>query len=290
MTGYGRGTATVPGYVVNIELKAVNNRFLDVSLKLPGELQQLESQVKRTIGDRLFRGRIDVNLQVERTAEVTYELNRPVITGVLSAMGEMQREFGLSGEPDINVIARLPNVFLPKRGEAVDGELTGAVDAALGDALTALEKMRESEGGLLKTELLRLLDEIGRRLPAIEAEAARVSEEYMQRLKKKIAELLAKSESQMDIDQGRLAQEAAYLADRADISEEIARLSTHLDHFRSILDEDKDVGKRLDFLTQELNREANTITSKSTNMVVKENALQIKSDIEKIREQVQNVE
>jgi uncharacterized protein (TIGR00255 family) len=150
--------------------------------------------------------------------------------------------------------------------------------------------MRESEGSSLADELNTRLAGIESRLPAIEEESAKVAAEYHDRLLKRMNDMLAKTASQIDIDQGRLAQEVAYLADRADISEEITRLKTHIDHFRSIMSEDKDVGKRLDFLTQELNREANTITSKTNNMVVKENALAIKSEIEKIREQVQNVE
>jgi len=127
-------------------------------------------------------------------------------------------------------------------------------------------------------------------VPGIEAEAEKVAEEYRQRLTKRINDMLAKTDSQIELDQSRLAQEVAYLADRADISEEIARLKTHIEHFRGIMDDEKDVGKRLDFLTQELNREANTIASKTNNMTVKENALAIKSEIEKMREQVQNVE
>jgi uncharacterized protein (TIGR00255 family) len=143
---------------------------------------------------------------------------------------------------------------------------------------------------MLKTELSSRLESIEEHLPAIEREAASIVEEYRQRLTKRIGDMLTKSESQIELDQGRLAQEIAFLSDRADISEEIARLKTHIEHFRSIMDEEKEVGKRLDFLTQELNREANTITSKTNNMTVKENALAIKSEIEKIREQVQNVE
>ena len=161
---------------------------------------------------------------------------------------------------------------------------------ALTAALDDLEKMRENEGRMLKDELAGRLNEIERRLPAIETESATIGAEYQQRLTKRISEMLAKSDTQIEIDQARLAQEIAYIAERADISEEIARLTTHIEHFRTIMDEDKEVGKRLDFLTQELNREANTITSKTNNMIVKENALQIKSEIEKIREQVQNVE
>ncbi|MCA1609060.1 MAG: DUF1732 domain-containing protein, partial [Acidobacteria bacterium] len=147
-----------------------------------------------------------------------------------------------------------------------------------------------AEGEMLRNEISSRLDSIERLLLPVEAGAGSVAEEYRQRLTKRIGDMLSKSESQVEIDQGRLAQEIAYLADRADISEEIARLRTHIEHFRNIMSEESEVGKRLDFLTQELNREANTITSKSGNVAIKESALAIKSDIEKIREQIQNVE
>ncbi len=289
MTGFGRGAVSADNFSVTVELKTVNNRFLDVALKLSGELQPLEALIKRTISERLSRGRIDVNLQYDRTAVINYELNRPMIAGFLSAMKQMQEEFSLAGEPDLNVIAKLPNVVQPKKDEIGEGFAAGVEDA-LKAALDDLEGMREKEGSMLKDELVGRLNEIERRMPAIIAESSSIGEEYQQRLTKRISEMLAKSDSQIEIDQARLAQEIAYIADRADISEEIARLTTHIEHFRHIMDEEKEVGKRLDFLTQELNREANTITSKTNNMVVKENALQIKSEIEKIREQVQNVE
>lgn len=289
MTGFGRGAFADDRYSVSVELKTVNNRFLDIALRLGSEMQPLESAVKRTITSRVTRGRVDVNLQYDRKDEVTYELNRPMITGFLAAMKDMQDEFGLSGEPDLNVVARLPNVMSPKKEELGD-EFASAVDKALTAAIDDLQQMRSKEGEMLKAELAGRLDEIERRLPLIETEAGTVAEEYRVRLTKRIGEMLAKSESQIEIDQGRLAQEVAYLSDRSDISEEIARLKTHIEHFRTIMGEEKEVGKRLDFLTQELNREANTITSKTNNMTVKENALQIKSEIEKIREQVQNVE
>ncbi len=289
MTGFGRGTSSGDSFSVTVELKTVNNRFLDISLKLAGDLQPMEAVIKRTITDRLSRGRVDVNVQYDRTAEVKYELNRPVISGFLSAMKEMQEEFGLSGEPDLNVVARLPNVLTTKKDEIEPAFIVG-VETALLAALDDLKQMREKEGSMLKDELEGRLKGIETCLPAIISESASVGEEYQQRLTKRITEMLAKSDTQIELDQARLAQEIAYIADRSDISEEIARLTTHLEHFRQIMAEEKEVGKRLDFLTQELNREANTITSKTNNMIVKENALQIKSEIEKIREQVQNVE
>lgn len=289
MTGFGRGSFTDESLAIAVELKTVNNRFLDVNMRLPSEMQALESNFKRLISARLSRGRVEVNVQYDREEAIVYELNRPLIEGYLRAIKEMQDEFALSGEPDPNVVARLPNVLLTKKAELEDAFSTAA-ENALNLALDDLEQMRESEGAMLQAEVSQRLDEIEKRLLPIEAEAGTIGEEYRLRLTKRIGEMLAKSESQIEIDQGRLAQEIAYIADRSDISEEIARLRTHIEHFRTIMNEEKEVGKRLDFLTQELNREANTITSKTNNMSVKENALQIKSEIEKIREQVQNVE
>jgi uncharacterized protein (TIGR00255 family) len=289
MTGFGRGAVAESDFAVTVELKTVNNRFLDVALRFSSELQPLESTIKRLIGNRLSRGRVDVNLTYERISEINYELNRPMISGYLKAMKKMQKDFKLSGEPDINVIARLPNVLLPRKDD-LSKEFVLGVEKAVNSALDDLEKMRENEGLMLKDELLFRLKEIENRLPRIEKEASNVAEEYRLRLHKRIGELLAKSDSQIEIDQSRIAQEVAFLADRCDISEEIQRLTSHIEQFRQILTEEKEVGKRLDFLTQELNREANTIASKTNNLIVKENALSIKSEIEKIREQVQNVE
>jgi uncharacterized protein (TIGR00255 family) len=289
MTGFGRGQVSGENFSVSVEIKTVNNRFLDLNLRLSPELQTLEADLKRLINTRLSRGRIDVNLQYERTEELVYELNRPLISGYLAAMKTMQEEFSLSGEPDLNVIARLPNALQPKK-EDLSEEFSNAVKTALENALDELEQMREAEGDALKTELFFRLSEIENHLPQIEAESETVAEEYRQRLTKKLNDFLSKSETQIEIDQARLAQEVAYLADRSDISEEIMRLRSHIEHFRAIAEDEKDVGKRLDFLTQELNREANTIASKTNNLVVKESALAIKSEIEKIREQVQNVE
>jgi len=289
MTGFGRGTAKGKDFEISADIKTVNNRFLDVVLKLGSELQTLEAPLKKLIGSRLSRGRADVSIQYDRTQEVSYEINRPVISGYLGALKEMQSEFDINGEPDINVIARLPNVLSTRKDDVTDEFMRG-VETAVNAALNDLESMRSSEGEMLKKELTERLSNIESHTDVIEKEAGNISEEYRQRLMKRIGELLSKSDSQIEIDQGRLAQEVAYLADRSDISEEIARLRTHLEHFRTIMDDTKEVGKRLDFLTQELNREANTITSKTNNMTVKEHALQVKSEIEKIREQVQNVE
>jgi uncharacterized protein (TIGR00255 family) len=289
MTGFGRGQISGENFTVSVEIKTVNNRFLDVNLRLSQELQSIEGELKKLISNRLSRGRVDVNLQYERSSEIVYELNRPLISGYLHALKEMQDEFALTGEPDLNMIARLPNVLQTKKDE-LGADFAEAIKRAFVTALDELEQMRKIEGKSLKDELSFRLAEIEIQVPRIESESAKVSEEYRERLTKRVTEFLAKTGTQIELDQARLAQEVAYLAEKSDISEEITRLRAHIEQFRAIMEDEKDVGKRLDFLTQELNREANTISSKTNNLIVKESALSIKSEIEKIREQVQNVE
>ncbi|MBV8857028.1 MAG: YicC family protein [Acidobacteria bacterium] len=290
MTGFGRGTAQGEGYGVAVDLKTVNNRFLDVHIRASAELSQLEATVRKRVGERLSRGRVDVNISVERTSEVSYEVNRPLIAGFIQAMREMQKEFGLSGEPDINVLARLPGAMQAARTGVSEEALKG-VEQALAQALDELEAMREREGAALAAEMASRLDEIERHLPVIESLSGEQVDNYRARVNKRISELLARDGLEIvELDQGRLSQEVAYLADRSDITEETARLRSHVAQFRAALSETTDTGKRLDFLLQEFNREANTVLSKSTDLAIKDSALAIKAAVEKLREQVQNVE
>jgi uncharacterized protein (TIGR00255 family) len=289
MTGFGRGTASGDNFRISVDIKTVNNRFLDVNFRLTAELQEAEGRLKKLIGERLARGRVDINLTYEKTDEISYDINRPFIKGYLAAMMEMRNEFSLQGEPDLNALARLPNALIVRK-DSIDSSFNEGLDAAVDAALSQLDEMRSAEGKTLKSVLQAQVAAIESRIPAIVEQSAAVAEEYQQKLTKRMGDLLAKSGAGVEIDPGRMAQEIAYLSDRSDISEEIDRLSSHIDQFRTIIDEENEVGKRLDFLTQEFNREANTIASKTQNMIVKENALAIKSEIEKMREQVQNIE
>ncbi|HYP53665.1 MAG TPA: YicC/YloC family endoribonuclease [Pyrinomonadaceae bacterium] len=290
MTGFGRGAASGENFNVAVDLKTVNNRFLDVHLRTSSELSSLEAVVRRRIGERLSRGRVDVSLTLDRTGEVSSELNRPLIAGFLHAMRTMQAEFSLPGEPDINVLARLPGALQPAR-DGLSEEMTAGVERALSQALDELEALRDREGAALASEMSGQLDEIERRVPVIEAVAGEQVDAYRARVYKRVSEMLARDGLEViELDQGRLAQEVAYLADRSDITEELARLKSHVAQFREGLAGQGEVGKRLDFLLQEFNREANTVLSKSTDLAVKEAALGIKAAVEKLREQVQNVE
>jgi len=289
MTGYGRGAAAGDNFSVAVDLKTVNNRFLDIHLRLSGELSALEASIKRRISSRLSRGRVDVSVTFERTSEVAYELNRPLIAGYVGALREMQQEFQIAGDIDINVVARLPGALQPARDGLDDTMITG-IDRALDEAIGELERMREQEGEALQREMRERLDKIEGLIPVIENAAGGLSETYRQRLQKRIGELLNRETQLIKLDQARMAQEIAYLADRSDVSEEMVRLRSHITQFRDALDSTNETGKMLDFLLQELNREANTTLSKSTELTIKEAALGIKAEVEKLREQVQNVE
>jgi uncharacterized protein (TIGR00255 family) len=289
MTGYGRGAAAGEHFAVSVDLKTVNNRFLDVHLRLSGELSSLEPVIKRQISSRLSRGRVDVNVNFERTAQTAYELNRPLIAGYVTALREMQKEFSVGGELDINALARLPGALQPAR-DGLGDDVVAGIQKALAEGLDELERMRAQEGETLRQEMAERIDKIDALVPTIEGAAAGLVDAYRARLQKRIGELLSRNGQVVEIDPARLAQEVAYLSDRSDVSEEMVRLRSHLAQFREALSATGETGKMLDFLLQELNREANTTLSKSTDLSIKEAALAIKAEVEKLREQVQNVE
>ena len=289
MTGYGKAMVAGDEFSVSVDLKTVNNRFLDIHLRVGAELASLEPGIKKRITSRLTRGRVDVTISLERTAQMVYELNRPLIAGYVNALKQLQQDFEIAGELDINVLARIPGALQPARN-GIDERIVKALEAALDQALDELEKMREQEGEALKSELRERVKKIETLVPVIEASAAGLAEAYRVRLQKRIGELLNRGGQVVEIDPARLAQEVAYLADRSDVSEEMVRLRSHLTQFQEALNAPGEAGKMLDFLLQELNREANTTLSKSTDLAIKEAGLAIKAEVEKLREQVQNVE
>ena len=289
MTGYGKGTVNGDDFSVSVDLKTVNNRFLDIHLRVGNELSAIEPAIKRRISSRLSRGRVDVTVSLERTAQIAYELNRPLIAGYVSALKQMQDDFQIGGELDINVLARIPGALQPARN-GIDERMIEALNEAVDQALDELEKMRQQEGEALKNELRERVQKIESLVPTIESAAAGLADAYRLRLQKRITELLNRGGQIVEVDPARLAQEVAYLADRSDVSEEMVRLRSHLSQFQEALDSQGETGKMLDFLLQELNREANTTLSKSTDLAIKEAGLAIKAEVEKLREQVQNVE
>jgi uncharacterized protein (TIGR00255 family) len=288
MTGFGRGSFENENLGVLIEIKSLNGRFLNIRLHSSQEIgDELDLKIRQKISERVLRGNIEVGLNYQSKKPVEFDINRPLIEGFLNAVSRIKEEFELSGNLELSQIAFLPKAVVPKQ-KREDDELERAVFKALEEALNQLEKMRRAEGRSLKKVILNHLKQVEKFTVLIEEEAKKLEQECFQMLKEKIEGILSKVG--VGLDEARFAQEIVYLVERSDISEEIARLKGHVEHARSIISEESDVGRRLDFLSQELNREANTILSKTANFQVKQLALQMKNEIEKIKEQVQNVE
>lgn len=286
MTGYGKGAASGDNFSVIVDLRSVNNRNLDIHWRAPQDLAPLEIALKKQVQSAVSRGRVDVTINFTQAGNVAYELNRPLIQGYLEALKTMREEFGLAGDADLATIARLPNVLITPMSSSLSDDVMQGIDEAMTQALTALVAMRAVEGHELQKELLSRIDRIESHVIAIESGSSGVVDQYRDRLRKKITELLDRSY----VDETRLAQEVAYLAERSDISEEIARLKSHLTQLRELLSGDGEIGKKLDFLLQETNREANTVLSKSAELSICDAAIEIKTEVEKLREQAQNVE
>jgi len=287
MTGFGQGSAEGAAFKVRVDIRTVNNRFLDVHVRLPQEFASLELTIKKQVQAALHRGRVDLTIAIEQTKEATFQINRPLVAGYLAALGDMKSEFGLEGDPSLELIAKLPGALqVSQDSTQLDEALAAGVVAAVSQALVSLSEMRLVEGQELAAELQSRLDMIEKQLPTVETEAARLPGIYRERLQKRLQDLQAGPQ----VDETRLAQEAIMLADRSDISEEIARLKSHITQMRDLLRADEEVGKRIDFILQEMNREANTILSKASDIAISDAAIIIKTEVEKMREQGQNVE
>lgn len=308
MTGFARITGEIAGpdgvalAAWNLSLKSVNHRFLDLHLRLPAGMDTLEMQLRRLLKERVGRGHLEVALawdQITSTETIGYD--KELFARYLAAFRDAQREYELKQEPDLNAILRLPGVFKTSttgtsqsRREEVLESIEASVVARLDDALGALNLMRQTEGEALAAVLSASLDRLESNVQSASDLRERVQPAHFERLRKRMGEVLQDAGEGV-IDKGRLLQEAALLADRSDVEEELARLRVHIEHFRSMLRDGGEVGKKLDFLLQEMNREANTLLSKSAGIADEGSQLTVlglgmKSEIEKAREQVQNLE
>ena len=287
MTGFGQGSAEGDTFRVRVDIRSVNNRALDVHTRLPQELSSLEVTLKKQVQAAVKRGRVDVSVYVEQLRPATFEINRPLISGYITALSDLKREFSLDGDPTLELIAKLPGALqVSLDSGSLDETLVAGAVAALSQALASLTEMRVVEGQGLAAELTARLDNIERQMPTIENEAERLPAIYREKLMKRLQEVLGSGQ----LDEARVAQEAVMLADRSDISEEIARLKSHIGQMRDLIRSADEAGKRLDFILQEMNREANTILSKSNDLAISDAAIVIKTEVEKLREQGQNVE
>ncbi len=273
----------------SLSLKSVNHRFLDLHFRLPSGTDSLEMQLRRLLKEKMGRGHVEISLSLERSNNETFSLNREIVGGYIAAFRSAAAEFSLATDPDLNAVLRIPGA-LDSANESADGEIEAAVMAKVGDALDRLNQMREEEGRGIARELRQRMAHLAEASKSVQQHRRAVLQNYIERLQSRLQELLGAI-----VDKERVLQEAALLVDRSDIQEEIVRLETHVQHFLGLLEAGGEIGKKLDFLLQEMNREANTLLSKTSGLAgealkITEAGLAMKAEIEKSREQVQNLE
>jgi uncharacterized protein (TIGR00255 family) len=290
MTGFSQVKGQVnPQLAFALSLKSVNHRFLDLHFRLPSDTDALEMKLRRILKEKLARGHIEVILNLDRSSTNGVALNRQLIAGYVGAFRAAADEFGVDGEPDLNVVLRMPGA-MDSGAEKSGDELETAVMARVEEALSRLNEMREEEGRSIYTELRTRMENLGKAAAGVEAHRSTILRSYSERLQSRMQELLG-----AQVDKERIMQEVAVLVDRSDIQEELVRLNAHVKHFVDLLEQDGEVGKKMDFLLQEMNREANTLLSKTSGLAgealkITEMGLLMKSEIEKSREQIQNLE
>lgn len=288
MTGYGRGSTTNSEYSITIDLKSVNHRFLELNFKLPKSYSFLEDKLRREISTKLSRGKIDVVISIERFTvnDSQISLNRPVVVSYLQAVDELKNEYQVNGEIDISTLVALPEVFVASQPHDDQEELSNLASLAINEAINAMIAMRQAEGENLKNDLLQKMTILQKMREQILVFAPSVVLSYKEKLTKRIQELA----EGIEIDPNRIATEIAIFADKSDIHEELIRLDSHTVQFLNTLKSSEPVGRKLDFIIQEMNREINTIGSKANDLQVAQIVIDFKAELEKLREQVQNIE
>jgi uncharacterized protein (TIGR00255 family) len=290
MTGFAQVKGQVnAGIGFTLSLKSVNHRFLDIHFRMPSDSDDLEMKLRRRLKERMSRGHVELTLNMERGVSDGFSLNRALVAGYIQAFRAAAAEFGLAAEPDLNAILRMPGA-LEAEALPADNSLEAAVLSKMEEALGLLNRMREEEGRGTERELRQRMIHMQQAREGVEKHRQAALQSYAERLRTRLQELVGSQ-----IEPERILQEAALLADRSDIQEELVRLDQHVKHLLGLLDQGGEVGKKLDFLLQEMNREANTLLSKTSGlageaMKITEMGLSMKADIEKAREQVQNLE
>jgi uncharacterized protein (TIGR00255 family) len=292
MTGYGVGEAPIdsaaePSGKLTVEIRAVNHRYLDVRVRAPSQLPDLANAVELLARERLSRGRFDISVRVEGSALGAVTIDRARARSVFASLKSLRDELAPNETVPLSLLGTVPDLFVPsidQHGEAVRTSLAAAFDAAH----RSLDAMRLREGLALGDDLVRRLTTIRKLAHTVGERSPHVIDQYKKRIKERAERL--RSASDVDVDSGRLEQEIAMFADRIDVCEELTRLESHTSHFESLLASSESVGRRLDFLLQEMAREANTIGAKSQDVGIAHAVVELKAEIERMREQVQNVE
>lgn len=288
MTGYGRAQGTVGGRDITVELKSVNHRFFEFSARVPRPYGYLEEKLKSTVGARVSRGKTDASVTVVTVegASAQVEINHSLAGAYLHSLRALGRDLELEDNVTLTDLARFNDIFIVRKTEDDEDEIWSAVEQILAQALDKFLAMRETEGRKLREDILGRLAAIEEHVGRVETLSPKTVEDYRARLFAKLGEILADRQ----LDEGRILTEAAIFAEKTAVAEETVRLRSHVSQLRDFLGQDQPVGRKLDFLVQELNREANTIGSKAQDLEIARLVVEIKSEIEKIREQIQNIE
>lgn len=290
MTGYGRGECTMYERKFTVEIKAVNHRYNDITVKLPRAIMGFEDEIKKAISKKVFRGKLDVFVNFESFSQedVNISVNEPLAKSYTETLRKLKSDLQFEGDVTIEMVSKFPDVITVDKNisnENTENEIRECLMKAVEDATDAFVAMREVEGETLKKNIIEKVAFVNDALQKIEERAPFVSKDYRARLEAKLADL-----DEIQVDESRLLTEVMLFADKACIDEEITRLHSHISQMYSIVEESVPVGRKLDFLVQEMNRETNTIGSKSNDIQITNHVVDIKSEIEKIREQIQNIE
>lgn len=288
MTGYGRYEIEEKERKVNVEISTVNHRYCDLSIRMPKALTHLEDEIRKCIKQFIARGKVEVSIYITSMSadDVEVVVNEPACTAYIEALRKIGTKLGLNDNIGMAEVMRLNDVITIQKKQTDLEVIWPMIDQALRQALTQLVAMREKEGMILKNDLLEKADNMLRLVGELEHLSVEVVNTYKLKLEERISRLL----EEIPVDETRLAMEVALFADRAAIDEELTRLKSHVGQLKMILEEESSIGRKLDFLMQEMNREANTIASKAGDYTITAYAVELKSEIEKIREQIQNIE
>lgn len=288
MTGYGSAKGTVEGFEISVELKSVNNRYLDTSVRLPRSFIFAEDAIKSAVQSHISRGKVDVFVTVDSSnvGDMTVKVNEPLLKGYMDAIAHIADEYGLANDMTAMSVSRFPDVLSVEKKDVDVQVIAQGIAEVAEKALCDFDAMREREGAKLKDDVLSRVDVISAYVAIVEESAPQTVAAYRARLETKMAEVLGSA----GIDESRILAEAAIFADHIAVDEETVRLRSHMAQLRSMIDGGSPIGRKMDFLIQEFNREANTIGSKCQNLEIAHVVVDIKSEIEKIREQIQNIE
>lgn len=288
MTGFGRCEIQRDSRKFTVELKSVNHRYLDVNIRMPKKLNFFETAIRTLLKSYANRGKVDIFITYEdlSQAQVAVKYNASLAAEYLKYLRQMEEEFGLKNDVNVSTLSRYPEVFTMEEQSEDEEELWNGLKEALTGAFGQFVQTRQTEGENLKRDILAKLGILSSRLACIEERSPQIVAEYRARLEEKMNELLADTQ----IEESRIAAEVILFADKICTDEEVVRLKSHIAHMKSTLDEEDEIGRKLDFIAQEMNREANTILSKANDIEVSDYAISLKTEIEKIREQIQNIE